>query len=78
MGAEAGVETVPVRQQSDGPMLAHIICGICCPEDEVEMGTPAICGEKVLGIKPRPPYTRCDKCVKGKFAHHLAHRIGGR
>lgn len=71
-------EPVTVPAQADQGMLAHIMCGICYPEDEVEMGTPAVCGEKVLGIKPRPPYTRCPKCVTARWAHHLTHRMGAR
>ena len=69
------VETVPAAVDNV-PMRAHIVCGVCWPED-IPMGTPALCGERVLG-KRRPTFSDapCEACEEGKHRHSLRHRLG--
>lgn len=79
MSTEQGIETVPIPATTDNtPMHAHIVCGACHPEatgDACPMGTPAICGEKVLGFKGRN--ADCPKCIRLRSAHRMFH-MGGR
>lgn len=77
MSTEAGIETVPVSSDNS-PMKAHIVCGACHPVNErgeAEMGTPAICGERVLGHKSRS--ANCPVCLRVAPAHRMMH-MGGR
>lgn len=78
MSIEAGVETVPVAADN-APMVSHVICGACWPDHRPPMGTPALCGEKVLGIPPKPGNPKCEECPKHRHAHYLkVHAFGGR
>jgi hypothetical protein len=77
MSIEAGVETVPVAADN-APLTSHIICGTCYPEPP-PMGTPSLCGERVLGTRPQPGKPKCEKCPKLKWEHYCKyHSFGGR
>lgn len=69
MTVEQGIETTTVPAQSDQRMCSHIVCAACYPEDPTPMGTPAICGEKVLGIPATGSSNRCPKCETGREKH---------
>ena len=67
-----------VEAEDDNPMKSHIVCGTCYPEYPPIMGTPSICGEKILGVAPQPGDKRCKKCTEEKVKHAILHVIGKR
>lgn len=72
--ADLEVEEKVQPSQDQGPLTSHLICGTCHPE--VVMGTPAICGERVLGIPPRKDGVKCQKCKDVSLKHALMHVLG--
>lgn len=56
-------------------MKAHRICGTCYPGD-VPIGTPALCGVKVLGLPASK--NECDDCERQAFKHVVQHLTMGR
>lgn len=78
MSIEAGIETVLAATDNER-MKSHIICGTCYPDGNPPMGTPSLCGEKVLGTKPPPGALKCEECPKCRFEHYFKyHALGGR
>lgn len=79
MSIEAGVETVPVAADNEH-MKSHVMCGTCWPDpSKVPMGTESLCGERVLGMKPKPDTPKCEECPKHRYSHYLkVHAFGGR
>jgi hypothetical protein len=73
---DTAVESIPAATDNER-MKAHFVCGLCYPE-EVPMGTPSLCGERVLGRRPPPGYVACQACHARKHAHALRHMMGGR
>jgi hypothetical protein len=75
MSGKTSELTVPAAQDNE-PMTRHLVCGVCWPE-EIPMGTPALCGEPVLGNRrPLLSDKRCEACEAGKDRHALRHRLG--
>lgn len=58
-------------------MKWHRVCGLCHPEamgTDCVLGTPAVCGEKVLGLPARMDSPGCEKC-KAVWARHAMNHI---
>lgn len=53
----------------------HRVCLVCNPGPTVE-GTRAICGVKLLGLKPLPGAAVCDDCETVWAEHIINHMIG--
>lgn len=59
------------------PMKWHRVCPSCHPEttnEHCEMGTPAVCGEKVLGIPATKTGAECETC-KTKWPRHVMNHM---
>lgn len=47
----------------DRPMAEHRVCLACHPLP-VPLGTPALCGALLLGVRPRPGSPQCGDCQR--------------
>lgn len=59
------------------PMKYHRVCPSCYPkttDEHCEMGTPAVCGEKVLGIPATHTGAECGEC-KVRWARHVMNHM---
>lgn len=70
---QASIETVPAAADNKDKR-SHIVCHACYPPSPPELGTPSLCGERVLGIRPTGPL--CETCVQEKPRHIFRHRYG--
>lgn len=70
---DTAVDTVPASADN-APMVTHLVCGTCWPE-AIPMGTPAICGVRLLGVPAKRKAT-CADCEEGKHRHALRHAMG--
>lgn len=66
---DVSTETVPAATDNER-MSVHRVCRTCWPV--VELGTPALCGAKVLGIKGSTKST-CADCLKASAGHRAFH-----
>lgn len=72
MTTNTEVESVPASVDNE-PMKTHRVCRTCHPV--VAMGTPALCGTHVLGIRGTHK-SRCEDCLKAATGHRLMHYGG--
>jgi hypothetical protein len=68
-------EETRVLPQKEGRMRSHVVCGTCWP-GKVPMGTPALCGVKLLGVTPPKDAPKCDECKELMHQHALKHMMG--
>ncbi|GAA2107970.1 hypothetical protein [Streptomyces synnematoformans] len=60
-GSHLKAEPRPAADR-DEPARTHLVCPWCHPAVPPPLGTPAVCGEKVLGVVPDERAVACGTC----------------
>jgi hypothetical protein len=61
---------------ADVPLVHHVMCAVCYPEDEADQEQRGVCGVVLIGIPAPPDSVMCDDC-EGVWPEHLAGHFNG-